>query len=141
MSVAPLRARPEDIPPLVQFFTQKFSTKMGKSIDTISEAAMRELQAYTWPGNVRELENIIERAVILSPARTLVLDEPLTTTRRQLAPTWHTDKLEDVERQHILTILTDTDWRIAGPRGAADRLGINPSTLRSRMQKLSIRKP
>ncbi len=137
----PLRDRPEDIPLLAQFFTQKFGAKMGKAIDTISEATMAELQAYSWPGNVRELENIIERAVILSPAQTLVLDEPLTTKRRVEASTWYTDKLEDVERQHILTILNDTDWRIAGPQGAADRLGLNPSTLRSRIQKLAIQKP
>ncbi len=82
----------------------------------------------------------IERAVILSPGHTLVLDEPLTATRRLDHPVWQTDKLEDVERQHIINILDDTGWRIAGARGAADRLGLNPSTLRSRMQKLGISK-
>ncbi|ETW94447.1 MAG: transcriptional regulator [Candidatus Entotheonella factor] len=136
----PLRERPEDIPLLVQFFTKKFGTKLGKSIDTIPETVMAALQAYAWPGNVRELENIIERAVILSPDHALVLDEPLTATRRSDRPAWPTDKLEDIEREHILHILNDTDWRIAGMRGAADRLGLNPSTLRSRMQKLGIRK-
>lgn len=136
----PLRERSEDIPLLVRFFTEKFGTKLGKSIDTIPEAVMAALQAYAWPGNVRELENIIERAVILSPDHTLVLDEPLTATRRSDRPAWPTDKLEDVEREHIQRILEDTGWQIAGARGAANRLGLNPSTLRSRMQKLGIRK-
>lgn len=101
---------------------------------------MEALQAYPWPGNVRELENIVERAVILSPDHTLVLDEPLIATRRSEGAAWPTDRLEDVERQHILRILDETNWRIAGPQGAADRLGLNPSTLRSRMQKWGIRK-
>ncbi len=136
----PLRDRPADIPLLVRFFTKKFGAKLGKTVDTIPGAVMDALQIYSWPGNVRELENIVERAVILSPNRTLVLDEPLTTTRYVENTGWQTDKLEDVERQHIVRILDHTDWRIAGAQGAADRLGLNPSTLRSRMQKLGISK-
>ena len=97
------------------------------------------LERYAWPGNVRELENIIERAVILADEATLQLDDTLETDTA--LPTARTGTLEDVERTHILQILEETNWRIRGKRGAAEILDINPSTLRSRMQKLGIERP
>ena len=100
---------------------------------------MDTLERYAWPGNVRELENIIERAVILADEATLQLDDTLEADTA--LPTARTGTLEDVERTHILQILEATHWRIRGKRGAAEILDINPSTLRSRMQKLGIERP
>jgi transcriptional regulator with GAF, ATPase, and Fis domain len=110
---------------------------MGKRIETIPQKTMDALQNYTWPGNIRELENVIERAVINVRDNTLRVELPET-------PSFAVDDqktLEEVERQHILRVLEETNWRIAGPQGASAILGINPSTLRSRMQKLGITKP
>jgi len=101
---------------------------------------MTALQAYSWPGNVRELENIIERAVILSPGSILQLDEMLDLVRTIEAQPTTSLTLEEVERNHILKVLEEARWRIEGKRGAAVRLGLNPSTLRSRIEKLNIQK-
>jgi formate hydrogenlyase transcriptional activator len=98
---------------------------------------MDALQGYSWPGNIRELENVIERAVINAQSKTLQVDLPKTST---FVIDEH-KSLEEVEREYILRILDKTNWRIAGPDGAAAILGINPSTLRSRIQKLGITKP
>ena len=97
---------------------------------------MDTLMRYAWPGNVRELENLIERALILSPGSALRLDEPLAAPTRR-AP----DRLDEIEREHILRILERCGWRINGDGNAAAVLGLEPSTLRSRMQKLGIRRP
>ncbi len=137
----PLRERIDDIPIIVRHFVQKFSTKMGKRIEQIPTSAMEMLQAYTWPGNVRELENIIERAVILTSGTKLELDESLVPSQERSVARPVGSTLEEVERDHIRHILEDTDWRIEGPGGAAVRLGMNPSTLRSRIKKLSLSKP
>lgn len=99
---------------------------------------MAALQTYTWPGNIRELANVTERAIILSPGSTLVLHETLES-RLELAPPATSDQsLEDVERAHILAVLEACQWRIKGEGQAADRLGLHPSTLWSRMKKLGI---
>jgi DNA-binding NtrC family response regulator len=137
LSVLPLRKRPDDIPVLVQVFVQKFSKKLGKQIDMIPHQAMHALQQYAWPGNVRELENVIERAVITTQDRTLRIELPQTPH----AAVDTVKTLEEVERDHIVRVLNETHWRISGPKGAARLLGINPSTLRGRIQKLGIQKP
>jgi formate hydrogenlyase transcriptional activator len=171
LRVPALRERASDVPLLATFFVQKFTKNMGKQINQISDDAMRQLTSYPWPGNIRELQNVIERAVILSPGNTLKLAEELRAPSallginqreeaqiqrsevgakkskedKSLVTSSATNKengsLEDVERQHIETILAQTNWMIEGERGAANILKMNPSTLRSRMQKLGIRRP
>lgn len=141
LRVPPLRERRDDIPLLVRHFVTTYSTKMGKRIERIPQRAMDALQAYAWPGNVRELENIIERTVILTSGTTLALDASLLGGSREPYTMPGADTLQDVERTHILHVLQETAWRIEGPRGAAVRLGLKPSTLRWRMQKLDIIKP
>ena len=136
ITVPPLRARPEDIPLLVWAFVREFAQAQGKAIEQIAKRSMDALQRYAWPGNVRELRNIIERATILSsgPALHVELPAPLDQT----VSTGMT--LEAVERQHITAVLEEVRWRIRGEGGAAQRLGLNPSTLESRMQKLGIKR-
>ncbi len=137
----PLRERREDIPLLINHFVKKYGAKMGKKISQVSQQVMQTLQGYHFPGNVRELENIIERAIILAKGKTLQVDESLELLKKPSSPALSVATLEDVERNHIISVLQETKWRIEGPKGAALRLGINPNTLRSRMQKLGIRKP
>ena len=139
--VPPLRERPEDISLLVTHFVHKFAAKLGKRIETIPPAVMDALQAHPWPGNVRELENVIERAVILAHDATLRLDEALATRRDAVARIASSLTLEEVERQHMLRVLQETHWTIEGRGGAAVRLGLHPSTLRSRMRQLGITRP
>jgi PAS domain S-box-containing protein len=137
--VPPLRTRKEDIPMLVEAFVRKFSKEQGKTIKAISPPAMRVLQDYSWPGNIRELANVIERAVINSEGEILHLDDELNRPQTIQLP-FARQTLEDLERQYILQILEETGGRIEGPKGAARILGLNPSTLRTRMVKLGIRK-
>jgi transcriptional regulator with GAF, ATPase, and Fis domain len=153
--VPTLRERRTDIPLLTTFFVQRYAKRFGKEIRAISDEAMRWLTDYAWPGNIRELQNIIERAVILSPSKTLVLAEQLQVTLAHtvnaalaspesapIAPTRASDGSRDaVERRHIEAVLVQTNWLIEGERGAAKILNMNPSTLRSRMQRLNIRRP
>ena len=139
IEVPPLSARASDIPLLVNRFVAKFSTKIGKKIDGVSQATMDRLMKYFWPGNIRELENVIERATILAKGPLLQIDDVLLHgSSAPLIPV--ADSLEEVERGHILHILQDVDWVIEGKQGAATRLGLHPNTLRSRMQKLGIKK-
>ena len=161
--IPPLRERREDIPLLVHWFTRRFAGKIGRRVDRVPRQTMDRLIAYAWPGNVRELENVIERAVILStgfelevapellppsvvvPPKARAAAEPLGA-----APATHPDdgtsggpqdaSLEAIERGHIVAALRETGWRIDGPTGAARLLELNPSTLRSRMKKLGIRR-
>jgi DNA-binding NtrC family response regulator len=136
LSVPPLRERPEDIPLLVQACVQKFSKKLGKTIDQISPKTMEALERYAWPGNIRELENVIEQALILTPDTILRVELP----KSQPAESDVFQTLEEVERAYIIRVLESKNWRVSGPNGAAVILGMNPFTLRSRMQKLGIKK-
>ena len=140
VEVPPLRDRVEDIPPLVAHFVRKFSAKLGKQIDHVPEHVQDALRHYDWPGNIRELENVIERAVILATDATLRVDEALEA--RPGVPGAGADRrtLEQIERDHIVSVLEQTDWRMEGDRGAAIILGLHPNTLRSRMKKLGITK-
>ncbi|MGD8228483.1 MAG: sigma 54-interacting transcriptional regulator [Desulfobacteraceae bacterium] len=137
ITVPPLRQRKEDIPLLVKSFVNKFSMKMGKKITTIEQKEAQALQDYSWPGNVRELENVIERAVIVSQGPTLSVEVPKTSE----STTYGKQTLEEIEREHIIRILDAHGWRIEGKDGAAQILGLNPGTLRSRMKKLGIKRP
>src|SRR5262249_52924013 len=145
-----LRERTDDIAPLVHYFVARYAAKIGRKITRVPREVMQRLVAYPWPGNVRELENVIERAVILSSGLDLqvapealaglpaaaVAAPPAPAHQRAANPA----ALRDVERQHIVTVLKRTGWRIDGPQGAARLLNMHPSTLRSRMQKLGIRR-
>jgi PAS domain S-box-containing protein len=138
----PLRERKEDISLLVKHFTKKYGAKLGKTIETIPQKVMRVLEGYSWPGNVRELENVIERAVILSPDEVLRVDElfdPAATDNSEIPGP--SDSLQERERAHIVDVLKSCHWIIEGPKGAAKRLDMSPSTLRDRMRKHDISKP
>ena len=137
VTVPPLRERREDIPLLVQYFLSKFCLRMKKKIESVPPEGMKALCNYSWPGNIRELEHVIERAVILSPGTVLRVPEfePAPTEN---TPAPNSSALEDVERAHIIRVLRDAKGKIGGPGGAAERLGMNRTTLNSRMQKLKI---
>jgi len=138
----PLRKRKKDIPFLIKHFVDKYSVAMGKTIDNVPKKVMEALEIYPWFGNVRELENIIERAVILTRGSTLQLDESIIKALKTGAPgTVAAVTLDEKQRKHILNTLEETNWRIEGKLGAALRLGINASTLRSRIRKLGITRP
>ncbi len=137
LALPPLRERRDDIPMLVQSFVNRHAKKLGKTIDIIPQPTMTMLQEYSWPGNIRELENVIERAVIVTPGATLRMEDVFDLG--QTAAGGQT--LEDIEREHINQILQQTRWRIEGRSGAATVLGLKPATLRSRMQKLGIHRP
>ncbi|MGB7290729.1 MAG: sigma 54-interacting transcriptional regulator [Thermodesulfobacteriota bacterium] len=143
ITLPPLRERKEDIPVLASYFAQKFIKKLGKEIKSVSETTMERLKGYSWPGNIRELENIVERAVILSTGDTLEINESLLSSLSESDAVTKDDGplgLEDLEREHIIKVLNQTRWQIHGEKGAAKILGINPSTLRTRMVKLGIKK-
>ena len=139
--VPALRERREDIPLLVRYFAQVYSQRMGRAILTIPSEALERLERYAWPGNVRELQNLIERSVILSPGS--VLRVPLEELRASadLSLGGPGQTLEAADRKHILEALEATDWVLAGPKGAAARLGLKRSTLQFRMAKLGIKRP
>ena len=139
IEVPPLRDRQDDIPLLVWFFVTRKNTALGRRVTTIPERTMAAFQRHRWPGNVRELESVIERALILSPGESLVVDERALSGAEGAAEPAGT--LEVVERGHILRVLGACGWKIAGRGNAADRLGLNRSTLRSRMERLGIRRP
>ncbi|MBW2095174.1 MAG: sigma 54-interacting transcriptional regulator [Deltaproteobacteria bacterium] len=139
ITVPPLRDRVDDIPLLVDFYVKKISKRMGKSIEIIPTRVMNALQNYQWPGNIRELENVLERAVINSAGPKLRLVDELKKPQRDVSTMQKT--LEAVEREHIVRILEQTQWKVSGKNGAAEILGLNRSTLRARMRKLGILKP
>jgi transcriptional regulator with GAF, ATPase, and Fis domain len=139
ITVPPLRQRKEDIPLLVEHFIKVYANRFGKTISSISPRAMQRLQAHSWPGNVRELANVIERAVILTSGTVLQTIDPFEPAKESSSPSLQT--LKDVEREHILKTLENTGWRVEGPYGAAKILGLNASTLRTRMHKLQIERP
>ena len=136
--VPSLRQRHEDIPLLVHFLVHKFMLRIGKRIDTVSQRTMEQLLAYHWPGNIRELENVLERAVILAPGNVLDIDPGILSAPSSVPTAQPRPSLESVERDHIVTVLRETDWVIDGPRGAAKILGLHPNTLRNRLKKLGI---
>jgi len=140
ISLPALRERPEDIPPLVRYFVEKFARRMNKPIETIPSEAMTALTRYRWPGNVRELENAVERAVILTngPALSVPVSE---FQERSVTPAAGDRTLEAMEREAILRALRDSNWVLGGPQGAARRLGLKRTTLQSRIQKLGIERP
>jgi formate hydrogenlyase transcriptional activator len=136
ISMPPLRDRLEDIPLLVWAFVEEFGKTMGKSIERIPGRCMDSLMRYPWPGNVRELRNVIERAVIVSKGPALAIEPPKGATLSAQGGA----KLEEVDRAHILEVLNRTGWRVSGKEGAAEILGLKPTTLESRMKKLGIRR-
>jgi formate hydrogenlyase transcriptional activator len=139
----PLRERREDIPRLVRHFTQRFARRMGRRIETIPSAVMDALVRYPWPGNIRELQNVIERAVILSPGPSLQVppgELPPAATQAPV-PAAAAVTLADAEREHILGALRETGWVLGGPKGAAARLGMKRSMLYWKMKKLGISRP
>ncbi len=142
ITVPPLRDRRDDIPMLVNHFVQRIGRPMGKRFAEIPAAVLRQLTEYDWPGNIRELQNVLERAVIVSSGDRLWLPEGLTNKRAvegdKPAAQGMLRSLQEVEREHIVTVLQRTGGRIAGPGGAAEILELHPNTLRSRMKKLGV---
>jgi transcriptional regulator with GAF, ATPase, and Fis domain len=136
ISVPPLRDHREDIPKLVWHFVRVFEKRMGKYIEKIPEKDMKALQRYAWPGNIRELRNLLERALILSKGTTLHLE--FEEARGSVTNEVRT--LEEVEKRHIIEVMEETGWRVRGKDGAAEILGIKPTTLESRMEKLGIKR-
>jgi formate hydrogenlyase transcriptional activator len=134
IKIPPLRERIEDIPPLTWAFVNEFSEKMGKKIQMVNRKTMEALQRYPWPGNVRELRNVIERAVIVSSGEFLQVQIPLLPDNSHSSAI----TLEEAEHQHILGVLEKTGWRIKGPKGAAEILGLKPSSLYTIMERLGI---
>jgi len=151
--VPALRERPEDIPLLVRHFVQQYSRQMSKTIDAIAAETMSALAHYPWPGNIRELQNVIERAVILTTGPVLAVRSDDLRAPNHPPASWPATAeavpsppagnirgaLEEAERQQIVVALEKSNWTVAGPEGAAARLGLKRSTLQSRMQKLGIR--
>lgn len=148
LRVPALRDRKSDIPQLVMAFLQQYAKRIGKSIQSVSQATMRLLVDYSWPGNIRELQNVIERGVVLSRGSILRLGADLLPIEASetsiesgtIAETRNNDSLEEIERQHILRVLARTGWVISGPSGAGAILNIHPNTLRSLMNRLGIRR-
>ncbi|MFC2103184.1 sigma 54-interacting transcriptional regulator [Bacteroidota bacterium] len=140
INTPPLRNRKDDIPLLINYFVTKFSRKIGKKIETISQSMIDEFTEYNWPGNVRELENIIERAVITNHGSKLTSNEVLPDTVSNYSSDTESLPLEEVERQHIIKVLEKTNWQVSGEKGAAKILGMKRTTLEARIKKLNIEK-
>lgn len=138
ITLPPLRQRKDDIPMLAQFFLDRFCQKLGRTHLDIPRSVVNALQAYSWPGNVRELQNLIEQAVLVSDGPLLRLPERLAEVQAGPSGSGLLASLVEVERDHILKVLEASNWKVEGTQGAADILGMAPSTLRSRMQKLQI---
>ncbi len=137
IQVPPLRDRIEDIPLLVWRFVEEFSKAFGKRVDSIDKDNLAALQRYPWPGNIRELRNVVERAMIVATGTRLTISLPLASA----GSARKSSKLVDVEKEHIRAVLESTAWRIRGAGGAAERLGLKPTTLETRMAKLGVKRP
>jgi transcriptional regulator with GAF, ATPase, and Fis domain len=133
--VPPLRERREDIPPLVKHFVRRFSERQRKVIERVPDAVFDALRTHAWPGNIRELQNVIERAVIATRSNVLELPSFETRPNQSSSPA---RTLAEVEREHILATLSETNWVVGGWKGAAARLGLSRTTLIARMQRLGI---
>jgi formate hydrogenlyase transcriptional activator len=139
--IPPLRKRLQDVPRLARHFAMLYASKMGKKVGPLAADVLDRLAAYSWPGNVRELQNVIERAVIVSSNGRFELGDFATAPPAGSEKPQQARSLEDVERQHILSVLEQTGWRISGERGAAKILGLKRTTLEARMKKLEILRP
>lgn len=137
ISIPPLRDRKEDIPSLVWHFVDQMGEKMGKRIEKIPQQSIDTLTNHNWPGNIRELHNVIERAMIQTKDNIL----RVPSISRGVHPNKNAETLVNVEKQHILKVLAQTDWRIRGKDGAAEILDVKPTTLESRLLKLGIKRP
>jgi chemotaxis protein methyltransferase CheR len=143
LSIPPLRDRADDIPLLVNWIIKKVQRRLGIHIKTVPTNVMNDFTAYSWPGNVRELENVIERAIIVTRGSMLQLAVPLKAPELDHSTLLNAPmkSLSEMEKEHILQALRKTTWNISGKDGAAELLGLNPSTLRGRMRKHGIRRP
>lgn len=143
ITIPALRKRKEDLPALINHFITLKSKKYNKHLDQISKADMQRLMDYSWPGNVRELINVIERSVIASEGSILKLEWLAENSNGNGAEQNHStpDTLEQIERDHIIKVMEECQWKINGENGAAERLDMNPNTLRSKMKKLGITRP
>jgi len=138
LTVPPLRDRREDIPLVVRHFVDKYAKRMNRSIEAIPAKTMDACTSYSWPGNVRELQNFIERAVILSSGSTLRAPLEELKDEKTPAPATNLSTLEEMEREHVLRALRESNWVTGGPKGAAARLGMKRTTLAYRIRKLKI---
>jgi formate hydrogenlyase transcriptional activator len=154
IQIPPLRERREDIPLITWAFVERRQKDLGRRIEQIPREMMDALVAYDWPGNVRELENVLERALILSPGKVLRLDDPLrgagraapvaaapATTSLPGAGSASDHSFDVMAREHVRAVLERCAWRINGPGGAAELLAVHPNTLRSRMKRLGLARP
>jgi len=132
--VPPLRERPDDIPALVWHFVQEFAAAFGKRVDAIAPTTMDALQRYGWPGNIRELRNAVERAMVVARGPRLEIPVPVSTRKGGV----RSERLVDVQKEHIRSVLDSVRWRIRGAGGAAERLGLRPTTLETRMARLGL---
>ena len=139
----PLRSRKEDIPLLVKHFVKKYESKMGREIKNIPDKVIDALMLYDWPGNIRELENLIERALIVTSGPTLANGNWLPAVKTAIGKDGKTTILtmHEAEKQHIISVLNTTNWKVSGEKGAANLLGLKATTLESRMKKLEIKRP
>jgi formate hydrogenlyase transcriptional activator len=138
IQVPALRDRLEDVPLLVERFVEDFSKTFSKRVEAISSDSMAALQQYDWPGNVRELRNVVERAMIVHAGGALVIELP---RGRPIAVKTGSTRLSEVETSHVRSVLDATGWRVRGAGGAAEQLGLKPSTLEARMAKLGLQRP
>jgi formate hydrogenlyase transcriptional activator len=138
VEVPPLRERREDIPALVDHFIAHHARQFGRRVEAISPSMMQQLMAYDWPGNVRELENVLARAMVLRQGGVLDMTPLAAGADTSEAPV---RSMQEAERKHIENALASARWVLEGPKGAAAMLGLNASTLRSRMKRLGIQRP
>ena len=136
-----LAQRREDVPALVNYLVERLGHTLRRRVTTIPDDVMAALQSHDWPGNIRELENVLQRAIILSKNGVLTSREMWLPAPETAAPSPESGTLVDVERRHIVQVLSGVRWRIEGAGGGAQILGLKPSTLRSRMAKLGIERP
>ena len=154
IEVAPLRQRKDDIPLLAVHFLTQAAQRLKLRLPRLTRAHVTELQSYDWPGNIRELQNVVERAVILAQSGALHFDLPAAghsadtpipvppdASQAEVGKVFTEAELRQRERSNVLTALTRTDWKIHGPGGTAELLGVKPTTLISRIKKMGLKRP